>query len=126
MEEINAFLAQQPWWVISIGTAVIVLFIVKRIQSSSEPYSKQLHSTTAPTSIASSSSEMVHVVSNQMQNSNPNGQKLELTFDGEDARKLHELLSKGDKISAIKYVREKKGLDLLNAKNIIEAMAKIK
>lgn len=48
----------------------------------------------------------------------------DISLEGEDAQKLQELIHAGNKIGAIKLIREKKGLDLLDAKNIVDAMSR--
>lgn len=45
-------------------------------------------------------------------------------MEGEDANTLFAMVGVGDKLGAIKFIREKKSIDLVDAKKIVEAIAR--
>lgn len=135
IQSINTFLSSQPWWVIALGTVFIMGVLTRKIRFSvsagagpKRDFKDHIKATVRPMSFESGSHTSVKVSSaGQKFRNNPNSeiQSFNISVEGDDAQKLLSMLKSGDKIGAIKLLREMKGLDLIEAKNIIEAMEKI-
>ena len=110
---INNYLSSLPWWVISLGTAFLVVILKSRPKpavdlraGSRHAVSNHTHRIIEPTTVGSTVTTV------------------ETSFEGEDANQLLEMIRNGNKIGAIKLVRQLKNLDLVDAKNMVEAMEK--
>lgn len=102
-QSLDLYLSHQPWWMIVVVSSIITIFIMK-ISGTSKDANVQ------PSSDLSIKPVMPH--------------HSEVKLNSADTQQIQSLLLKGDKIGAIKLIRERTGLDLLNAKNMAEAMSK--
>lgn len=116
--QIDAFLEGQPWWVIALGAFLVALMFRRR---RSEESGTSLHSGPMFRAAIGAQSDNVKIDPVSIDSIKSS----EMTLDGEDAAELLALIRSGNKIGAIKLIREKKGLDLVNAKKVVEAMERI-
>ena len=107
LEQINSFLSSLPWWAVVGMTLVVVLpfrFATKAgIQgrtSEMTPGRDSVGARPVTTSV----------------------QSLKVELSGDDARQFESMLRSGNKINAIKLLRSRQKLDLLDAKNIVDAL----
>lgn len=135
IQSINTFLSSQPWWVIALGTVFIMGVLTRKIRFSvsagdgpKRDFKDQISAVAKPINFESGSHTSVKISSAGQKfsnNANTDVQSFNISVEGDDAQKLLSLLKSGDKIGAIKLLREMKGLDLVEAKNIVEAMEKL-
>ena len=122
LKSIDSYLSAQPWWAIALVSALLMLVLSRKFGASSN---SGINSAANLTEQLRSGNHSIKVIANSL----AAGTKLEsseLSFDSDDAQKLHALIRAGDKINAIKFVREKKNLQLIEAKNIVEAMSNLR
>lgn len=106
---LNTFLDQQPWWLIALGTAVI-LTLFRR-------------SPTIPSSDTLRNPQHQNSTSKPVRFSQPaTVETRNFEFSQAVAEELRTLLREGNKIAAIKLVRRETGLDLVGAKDLVEAI----
>lgn len=133
-ETIQTFLSQQPWWLIALVTAGIVTLVNKKVGVTNNvgvkpkrSFGDKLGAASQPMSVETSNSQSVRIVSNNATfgaTPGTNIKSAEISFEGDDAQELHGLIRAGNKVGAIKFIRQKKGLELIDAKNIVDAMSK--
>lgn len=133
--KIDTYLSAQPWWVIALGTAIILSLLRKRSSSSVQnglAAGKDMRggrfaardNADIPLGFAKKVRVVTQNFSSQSSDSSPDSSSA-LDLDEATSKELQDLLRKGDKIGAIKLIRGIANLDLVAAKNIIEGMSKL-
>lgn len=132
LESLNTFLASQPWWVVAIASVALFLVLTRKVDISTSidlgpkrTFRDQVRAAMKPIVIEGSTSQRIEFRTMQTGMPAPeNGSSAgaSFAFEGQDAAEFQRLLQSHNKIEAIKFLRNRSGLDLKSAKDIVDVM----